>query len=190
MIQGGCLCGAVRFEFDRAAGPFELCHCNRCRKTTGSAYAAEVGVRTADFRWLRGRDQIAIFSLPVRDEPPPYARSFCKLCGCVTPWPQATGEWTAIPAGLIDGDADLLVDRHIFVEHRPRWTPRGDGLPGARRARAALAARGQQWIWLSSGALPSRAPLSHGSAGQPTRLPAPMSNRESKASCRLDDLLK
>ena len=34
-----------------------------------------------------------------------------------------------IPAGLIDGDADLQVDRHIFVEHRPRWTPRGDGLP-------------------------------------------------------------
>ena len=129
MMQGGCLCGAVRFGFDRAVGPFELCHCNRCRKTTGSAYAAEVGVRTEDFRWLRGRDEIAIFSLPVRNEPPPYARPFCKHCGCVTPWPHATGEWTAIPAGLIDDDADLRVDRHIFVEHRPRWTPRGDGLP-------------------------------------------------------------
>ena len=81
MMQGGCLCGAVRFELDRAVGPFELCHCNRCRKTTGSAYAA----------------------------------------------------------GL--GDADLRVDRHIFVEHRPRWTPRGDGLPEldeqALRARRA-----------------------------------------------------
>jgi hypothetical protein len=52
MMQGGCLCGAVRFELDRAVGPFELCHCNRCRKTTGSAYAAGLGVRVADFRWL------------------------------------------------------------------------------------------------------------------------------------------
>jgi hypothetical protein len=49
MMQGGCLCGAVRFEFDHAAGTFELCHCNRCRKATGSAYAAEIGVRVADF---------------------------------------------------------------------------------------------------------------------------------------------
>jgi hypothetical protein len=35
-IKGSCLCGGVRFELDRAAGPFEICHCNRCRKVSGS----------------------------------------------------------------------------------------------------------------------------------------------------------
>jgi hypothetical protein len=26
MIHGSCLCGAIRFEFIKPAGPFELCH--------------------------------------------------------------------------------------------------------------------------------------------------------------------
>lgn len=127
------------------------CHCHRTHYLCFASmshheglldYAAELGVRATDFRWLCGREQIAIFSLPVRDGPPPYARSFCKHCGCVTPWPHPTGEWVAVPAGLIDGDADLRVDRHIFVEHRPRWTPRADGLPELdEKALLALRAR-------------------------------------------------
>jgi hypothetical protein len=32
MIRGSCLCGGVTFEIERAVGPFELCHCSRCRK--------------------------------------------------------------------------------------------------------------------------------------------------------------
>jgi len=44
MIKGECLCGAVQFEVASVVGPFELCHCNRCRKSSGSAYAAIVGV--------------------------------------------------------------------------------------------------------------------------------------------------
>ena len=42
-ITGSCLCGGVRFEVDRVVGPFELCHCNRCRKVSGSAFTAMVG---------------------------------------------------------------------------------------------------------------------------------------------------
>ena len=43
MIMGRCLCGGVRFEIVQAVGPFELCHCNRCRKVSGSAFAAMLG---------------------------------------------------------------------------------------------------------------------------------------------------
>ena len=45
MIKGSCLCGGVKFEIRGSKGPFELCHCNRCRKATGSAFAA--GLRGA-----------------------------------------------------------------------------------------------------------------------------------------------
>ena len=42
VIQGGCLCGGIRFQVTNVVGPLELCHCPRCRKTTGSAFAATV----------------------------------------------------------------------------------------------------------------------------------------------------
>jgi len=44
MIRGSCLCGGVKFEITRAVGPFELCHCARCRKASGSAFVAGLGV--------------------------------------------------------------------------------------------------------------------------------------------------
>ncbi len=49
MIRGSCLCGGVRFEIARAAGPFELCHCSKCRKVSGSAYRAGLLVEGKDF---------------------------------------------------------------------------------------------------------------------------------------------
>ena len=76
MIRGSCLCGRVRFEVDRLTGPFELCHCSRCRKVTGSAFAATVGAMAEDFRWLCGAESIGRCELPVRERPPPYALSF------------------------------------------------------------------------------------------------------------------
>jgi uncharacterized glyoxalase superfamily protein PhnB len=128
-IQGACLCGAVRFAIDRAVGPFELCHCTRCRKSSGSAYVAGLGVDVADLRFVQGREHVTTFELPVRDRPPAYRRTFCRRCGSPVPDPEPRGRWLEIPAGLLEGDPVLRPDRHIFVEHRAAWTPRGDGLP-------------------------------------------------------------
>ena len=51
-ISGSCLCGDVRFEIDKAVGPVEICHCNGCRKTTGSGSLPAIGVMTEDYRLL------------------------------------------------------------------------------------------------------------------------------------------
>ena len=64
MITGGCLCGGVRFEVDAFVGPFELCHCNRCRKVSGTAFMAAIGVRRDQFRWLSGTALIKRYELP------------------------------------------------------------------------------------------------------------------------------
>ena len=129
MIRGSCLCGAIRFEMDRVAGPFELCHCSRCRKTSGSGYLAGVGVKTSDFRFIAGKELIVVFELPVRDRPPGYRRPFCRICGSVVPEPEPSGELCEVPAGLLDDEPGLVPDRHIFVDYGATWTPRGDGLP-------------------------------------------------------------
>ena len=70
MIQGACLCGGVRFEIDAVAGPFELCHCSRCRKLSGTAFFGGVGVRAADFQFLQGRELIRYYDAPILRKPP------------------------------------------------------------------------------------------------------------------------
>jgi hypothetical protein len=76
MLRGSCLCGGVKFEIERAVGPFELCHCTRCRKVSGSAYLTWLGVRREDFRFLQGADLIKTFELPIGESPPAYDTSF------------------------------------------------------------------------------------------------------------------
>ena len=40
--SGACLCGAVHFEIEGDFERFFLCHCEYCRKDTGSAHAANL----------------------------------------------------------------------------------------------------------------------------------------------------
>ena len=129
MIHGACLCGGVRFEIARAVGPFELCHCQRCRKASGSAFAALVGVEAADYRLLAGAELIASFDAPILRAPPAYRSSFCRRCGSPVPNPDPQADWFEIPAGLLEGELGLAPDKHIFVEHRAPWFEIADALP-------------------------------------------------------------
>jgi len=129
MIPGSCLCGGVRFEIARAVGPFELCHCTRCRKASGTAFVAGLGVRTADYRLLAGAELIRTYEAPIRKEPPPYRVAFCARCGSPVPAPPAGADWFEIPAGLLDGDPGVRPDRHIFAEHMAAWDAIADALP-------------------------------------------------------------
>lgn len=128
-IHGSCLCGGVRFEIARAVGPFELCHCSRCRKASGSAFVAGVGVRSEDFRLLDGAELIRRFEAPLRDSPPAYRTSFCARCGSPVPDPRPGADWFEVPAGTLDDDPRVRPDRHIYVECKSEWYAIADALP-------------------------------------------------------------
>lgn len=134
MIRGSCLCGGVKFKITRAVGPFELCHCNRCTKVTGSAFFAGLGVLREDLQFLQGRELISTFELPVREAPPAYRTAFCSTCGSPVPSPNGDSPWLEIPAGLLDDDPILRPDRHIFVEVKSPWFSITDALPQLDKA--------------------------------------------------------
>jgi hypothetical protein len=129
MLRGSCLCGAVKFEIDRAVGPFELCHCPRCRKSSGSAFVAGLGVRVGDYRLLSGAEMIKTYEAPIIEAPPPYRVAFCSRCGSPVPDPPPDASWFEIPAGLLDDDPVLRPDKHIFVDRKSAWFAIADSLP-------------------------------------------------------------
>ena len=71
MIKGSCLCAGVRFEIARVLPLFEFCHCNRCRKATGSAFSAAFATRPEDFRLVQGKELISSYEAPILEAPPP-----------------------------------------------------------------------------------------------------------------------
>lgn len=144
-VRGSCLCGGVRFEIDRAVGPFEFCHCPRCRKASGSAFVAGLGVRAEDFRLLAGAELIGRYEAPLRERPPPYRASFCTRCGSPVPDPPAGASWFEVPAGLLDEDPGARPDRHIFSDVKAPWFEIEGDLPRPdRRALAELRCRARE----------------------------------------------
>lgn len=127
--RGSCLCESVVFYAGPVRGPFELCHCSRCRRASGSAFAALVGV--GEVRFSSGRDLVTTFSLPITSQPPAYKRCFCRTCGSPLPEPDVTG-WQEVPAGCLQ-TLDLSPDRHIHIDDAPAWSFPGNALPAFTR---------------------------------------------------------
>ena len=90
--QGGCQCGAVRFEVSNTPKFISCCHCTSCRKATGAAFSTWVGFNASDFSWLGREPSYYESSTGVK-------RSFCTACG--TPLTYQGEKWAGEIHALI-----------------------------------------------------------------------------------------
>ncbi len=124
MLSGECLCGAVRYEIDGRISKIWLCHCSKCRRTTGGPLSAAALCRTAQFRWVRGEEALTEYRSASG-----YRTRFCKHCGSPAPSPTANGEAMVITPGTLAGDPGSRVAYHIFVGSKAPWDEISDALP-------------------------------------------------------------
>ena len=129
MIDGSCLCGGVKFQVAKVVGSMEICHCNRCRKKSGSSQIIMARVLTKDFKFTEGIDLINSYAAPLLYSGSAYKSYFCSKCGSPTPPPKVDDDYLEIPAGLFDNDPGQKPDKHIFIEFVPSWDLISDNLP-------------------------------------------------------------
>ena len=58
MYQGRCLCGEVTFSITNEIKDIVCCHCSRCRKAQGSAFATNGNVEEKDFKFISGKQNL------------------------------------------------------------------------------------------------------------------------------------
>ena len=124
MIRGSCLCGDVRWEADGELDVMTHCHCGRCRKTHGAAYATYVMGDAEAFRLVHGRERLVRY-----ESSPGFFRPFCGRCGSVVPDGQPWEGRVFMPAGPLDDDPGVRPVAHIFVASKPPWFEIRDALP-------------------------------------------------------------
>lgn len=125
-VEGGCLCGTIRY---RASGPwlrFVHCHCSRCRKATGTGHATNLFTAPDNLEWLAGEASVERYDLPNSES---FAVCFCRTCGSPVPRLTRGGSAWVIPAGSLDGEPGVLPSARIFWSSRTLWSCGGDGLP-------------------------------------------------------------
>ncbi len=117
-VNGRCLCGSVSYAITGNLGIFQYCHCSRCRKFTGSAFASNILVRADHFKWTQGEPNIGRYELP---EAKYFATTFCTKCGSSLPWLSKSGRAVVVQAGTLDDDPQIRPSQNIFYESRACW---------------------------------------------------------------------
>ncbi|MCX2979895.1 GFA family protein [Halieaceae bacterium IMCC14734] len=75
MIQGGCLCGKVRYTYHGDICEIAICHCSQCRQAQGGAFATNSPI-DADKLEISGKEFIR--ELESNEN---KVRAFCSNCG-------------------------------------------------------------------------------------------------------------
>ena len=121
-MHASCLCGEVTWDVEGPLLAVSHCHCSRCRKQHGVAFATYAMAPASGFR-MQGKDRISGW-----ESSPGFSRRFCGRCGSAVPWDPNQG-LVFVPVGSFDGDPGIRPQFHIFVASKAPWYEISDALP-------------------------------------------------------------
>ena len=125
MYKGSCLCGDVRFEIDGPIHDIVFCHCSKCRKAQGSAFAANANVDASDFRFISGEEGLSGY-----ESSPGQTKYFCRHCGSpVMSLSKDYPQHVRIRLGTIESDIEERPSCHIFTGSKANWEDITGDLP-------------------------------------------------------------
>ncbi len=122
--EGGCHCGANRFEISGEPEYVACCHCMDCRKSTGAPMAVFVTCLDTQVRFTKGERSVYSSS-------PGVARTYCGDCGTPLSY---EAEWKGDTVigfyiSTLDKPEDFPPEKHVFDADRISWFHVADDLP-------------------------------------------------------------
>jgi hypothetical protein len=127
-LQGGCQCGAVRYEVNGEPQHLALCHCEDCRKSAGAPAVAWAAFAEDEFKLLQGE-------LTTHNSSGAAMRSFCPTCGTGIAYRNAEmlPGIVDIQAATLDNPDALPLQAQIQTAERIGWMTNAHELPQFER---------------------------------------------------------
>lgn len=121
--EGGCLCKAVRFVAAGEPKWVAHCHCESCRRTTGSPFTTYAGFHRGQVSFHAGQARSYASS-------PGVKRGFCDRCG--TPLAYEGARWPDeihLFVATFDQPETFAPKAHVNTGEQLPWIHLDDGLP-------------------------------------------------------------
>lgn len=118
-LEGGCACGAIRYELTASPLIVHACHCRDCQRITGSAFVINLWMEAAA---VTARGVPKSFRLK-GGTGKPHDVFFCNQCG-VYVWSRyhgAPGDFLFVRGGTLDRPEAVRPDVHIFTRSKLPW---------------------------------------------------------------------
>lgn len=117
-LSGGCSCGALRFTVERHLYA-QLCHCDACKKRTGSAYGISVVIENTALLEFRG--QTRTFKR-VAESGNEVEYDFCPACATVIRWRVAAlQDRQVIAGGAFDNPGVFEMAGEMYTANALPW---------------------------------------------------------------------
>ncbi|BCS02093.1 GFA family protein [Aspergillus luchuensis] len=105
-ITGSCLCGGIQYEVTGEPMKRVMCHCENCRKFTGSSFMANSFMKESQLTIKSGESLIQSFKDTKVDSGNTLERRFCRVCGSPVYVTSSRAEgFVVVPSGTMDGEA-------------------------------------------------------------------------------------
>ena len=126
-IEGGCLCGKVRYTISAEPVATALCHCKHCQKHTGSAFAALLAVPSNALNI----DKSSLKFYGDKGDSGHYVkRGFCPECGSgVMSEVEVTPGLEWLRAGSLDDSSWYKPGINIWCASAQHWVTMPEGVP-------------------------------------------------------------
>jgi hypothetical protein len=128
-VQGGCLCGTIRYR--AAAPPIRTvhCHCSLCRRASGAPFLTWVAFPAEAFAFTKGTP--AVYHATDKAE-----RTFCPACGTQLTFRHVESRHMVdVTVGSLDDPDAVAPGDHIWTSAQVAWLHMDDGLPRYRDER-------------------------------------------------------
>jgi hypothetical protein len=115
--EGGCACGAFRFQVDTPPKRVGMCHCMTCRRVHGSAFGSYA---------IFDRAHVQVFGTTRTWQSSEQGRRhFCPVCGSVAFMAYSDTEEVDLPLGAFDETGLFEPQYELWCVHREPWLPSG-----------------------------------------------------------------
>jgi hypothetical protein len=122
-IEGGCLCGAIRYRVEAPPISASICHCATCRRAAGAQSVAWGVFPAHAFILTRGAPACYASSPGVR-------RSHCPACGTSLTYQNSAASIDVTLASFDDPEA-IAPCKEIWTSQRLGWEPVDPDLPAS-----------------------------------------------------------
>ena len=124
--SGGCLCGAIKYEFDKSnLISAHHCHCIDCQKSTGSGKST-ILMLPAQSILMDGELK---FYTSTTSSGRNMSRGFCQECGSpVLSFIKEMQEVNFLKAGSLDDSSWLKIDSNFYSSSAHSWSPIDDDI--------------------------------------------------------------
>lgn len=126
-LDGGCLCGKIRFRIDGKSFGSGQCYCPDCRKTCGGGPANGFVITRDSLTLIKGKPKSYTSKTHAGGK---STRQFCGDCGTPLFGSKDSSPGTiAVMVGALDDDADFRPQAISWAGTAPEWAHLDDSLP-------------------------------------------------------------